>query len=238
MSSCLVPYVGVWQHHLLWSQLWGSHISFQSLWLLEAPQLSNLHNLFSNCMQPLQHFQSSSTLYFSLLNTPAFSASFSIFHIVCLTLPTPNSYFFIPSTFFPCTTNPVFFTSQAFCPTDSCRSAGGRMDTIATQATALRKGDYKLRNDLLKDKKLSGNNKKLSSNNCSVTMTHVHTITSQKTGGGLSLSEVYHIYCGVGLYPWAVTMIRFLYVCTQLALMSNQIITHHMSGKIRYHTWS
>lgn len=133
MSSCLVPYVGVWQHHLLWSQLWGSHISFQSLWLLEAPQLSNLHNLFSNCMQPLQHFQSSSTLYFSLLNTPAFLASSSIFHILCLTLPTLNSYFFIPSTFFPCTTNPVFFTSQAFRPTDSCRSAGGRMDAIATQ---------------------------------------------------------------------------------------------------------
>lgn len=183
MSSCLVPYIGVWQHHLLWSQLWVSHISFQSLWLLEAspvltPQLSNLHNLFSNCMQPLQHFQSSNTLYFSLLNTPAFLASSSIFHTLCLTPPTPNSYFLIPSTFFPCTTNTVFFTSQAFCLTDSCRSAGGRMDAIATQATALRKGDCKFRNDLLKDKKLSGNDKKLSSNNCSVTMTHVHTITS------------------------------------------------------------
>lgn len=59
------------------------------------------------------------------------------------------------------------------------------MDAIATQATALRKGDYKLRNDLLKDKKLSdnskklsGNNKKLPDNNCSMTMTLGHTITS------------------------------------------------------------
>lgn len=113
MSSCLVLYIGVWQHSAVTPSALIPTLKLSHLEAIPVPitLLSNLQTLFSSCMLPLRHFQAARILYSSLLHTPTFLASSSILHSLLAKALVYLS--FLPSSLVPAT---LSSSSLKLCP--------------------------------------------------------------------------------------------------------------------------
>lgn len=230
MSSCLVLYIGVWQHSAATPSALIPTLKLSHLEAIPVPTtlLSNLQILFSSCMLPLQHFQAARILYSSLLHTPTFLASSSILHsFLAKTLVYLS---FLPSSLVPAT---LSSSSLKLCPPPaSCRNAGVMRDWATWHDFAEICGKQQLGREITDPRKICWKIRNHQVSTAPWQWPWFILFPHGKQDMVFLFAKVYHVYSGVWTCPWEVTMINFLHVSAQLSLLSSQIIMHHMAGKL------